>query len=98
MELSPAESKAYAMWLDEQNADRDLDDQEARASERFLRRQVVRKILDFCSGFVLFCSLRFGYVRFDISVYLGTLTLLGGKGISQGFGIISFPFNLPSKG
>ena len=37
--------KAYAKWLDESNADRDLDEQEARATERFLNRHVCTVLL-----------------------------------------------------
>lgn len=36
--VSPPTSKTYAKWLDAKNADRDLDEQEARATERFLTR------------------------------------------------------------
>lgn len=36
--MPPAVVKAHAKFLDNSNADRDLDDQEKRATERFLRR------------------------------------------------------------
>lgn len=35
---SPLTSRTYAKWLDASNADRDLDEEEARATERFLKR------------------------------------------------------------
>lgn len=58
LELSPRESKAYAKWLDEWNANRDLDDQEVKATERFLRRYVVRERS--CFALVQFSSVLLG--------------------------------------
>lgn len=53
MVISPLTSKTNAKWLDPSHAERDLDEQEARATERFLRRFVVHTGGVFCLFFFL---------------------------------------------
>lgn len=77
MGMSPAISAAHAKFLDHKTADRDLDEQEKRATERFLRRWGGQGYLPGLVFIMLGTYMRGGLVCFVLVCFVGYGSIQG---------------------